>query len=251
MKQVRTKSRRLFVQIWERLQLAIGEAEKEGVYSCRVTDIKRRALVITRPQYEYGHSLMAGNRVVSARFTRADAAYSFRARLVEMSPKSLDGMYLTDIGPIERVQRRRFVRLDMIIPVAYNTLPNPITEEINLSSTRFRETMTINLSAGGMALKADERIDPDSLLMVRFRERKLVNLPAYLLAVCRQARVLERDKWTTGVEFILVEDLSRYLPRPETELIPERARRFDQRVQNALVSELFTEQLSLRQKGII
>ena len=33
--------------------------------------------------------------------------------------------------------------------------------------------------------------------------------------------------------------------------LPERAKRFDSRLQNALVSELFTEQLTMRQKGIL
>lgn len=239
------------VQIWERLQLAVGEPGKEGIYSCRVMDIEKRRLIITRPEFMHGDSLLANNRIIAVRFTRADAAYTFRARLRELDPKSSEKMQIREMGKIQRLQRRRFVRLDKMIPVKYHVPKRPITEVVDLSKLKFHKSSTVNISAGGLLIITEAKIDLNTLMLIDIAHVKLKNLPSHIIAVCRQARQNENRKWMAGIEFILADDLPKFLRDPELSCISDNLKEFRDRKQNELVSELFTEQLEMRQKGII
>ncbi|MEE9442123.1 MAG: flagellar brake domain-containing protein [candidate division Zixibacteria bacterium] len=239
------------VQVWERLQIAVGETGKEGIYSCRVMDIENRRLIISRPEFMYGDSLLANNRIVSVRFTRADAAYSFRARLKELHPKSPETMHLTELGRVQRLQRRRFVRLDKMMPVKYFVPKRPIKETLDISKVKYLDSKTINISAGGLLMTTEEKINLNTLMVIDLTHINIKNLPSYVIAVCRQARHSDKRKWMTGVEFILAEDLPKFLRNPELSCIPDNLKDFYDRRQNELVSELFNEQLEMRQKGII
>lgn len=243
----------LTLRIWERLQLIVGEPGQEGVYNCRISDIDQDCLMITRPVFAYGNSLLADNRPVTVHFTRSDAAYMFRARLTETEPKSSDTMYLKDLGRIDRLQRRQFVRVEKVIPVSYIVLPRPIVQALDLQrlAQKATATMTINVSAGGLLMEADEEVDVGGLLLLDFRHSDLVDIPRFVISVCRRVRLSQMKERLVGVEFIFCDHLSHYLKTDELSCIPPEARQFTYQVQNSLVSRLFSEQLRLRQKGLL
>ena len=238
-------------QIWERIRLTVGEEGHEGTYSCRISDIGKNRLVISRPVFERGNTLLANNRIVTVYCIRSDAAYSFSARLKETEPKSADQMYLLDLGAVKRVQRRRFVRLDKSIRMKYKTLPHPVQEPVDPETDKMSMARSLNLSAGGMLISIDGEMAVNDILLLAIESCGLDKLPPYLLAVCRHAGLRDNKQRVAGIEFILIEDLPHYLKDSELNLIPAEARRFDDSMQNALVSEIFAEQLVLRQKGLL
>lgn len=237
--------------IWERLKIVVGDEGKQGYYASRLADIRADRLVISRPHYERGESLLADNRRVTVYCTRADAAYCFSARLQMTGLKQDNEMYLVKLGTVRRLQRRRFVRLDLAKPVKYMVLPRPLTDEIDLISEKFIPATTINLSAGGLLVGIRSKISVGTLLVFSLERCRLKHLPPYILAACRHVQVTEDRQMAAGIEFILNEDLSRYLTEEEMPMIPDTVIQFDDRMQNQLVSELFAEQLVMRQKGLL
>ena len=91
----------------------------------------------------------------------------------------------------------------------------------------------------------------DNIMLITIESCDLGKLPHYLLAVCRHTGTNDNKQRVAGVEFILLEDLPRYLKDSELKLIPEEARLFDDSMQNSLVTEVFSEQLIMRQKGLL
>ncbi|MCK5126301.1 MAG: flagellar brake domain-containing protein [candidate division Zixibacteria bacterium] len=239
------------IKIWEKLHLAIGEPGKEGVYSCRVSDIKADKLIISNPAFQYGDSLLANNRVVQVRFTRADAAYSFKATLQEAKPKAPDTMLLVNLGKVERLQRRRFVRLDMVLPITYKIIVKPIDEPVSLNGEGLHKVRSLNVSAGGVLLQSMSQIKVNNLLLLDCSKCGLANLPSVVVAICRYVRQDEKKHWLAGLEFLLKDDLPKHLGKAERANLPHNSQGFESRLQNALVTELFTEQLIMRQKGIL
>jgi hypothetical protein len=237
--------------VWERLRLRVGDDNRAGMYSCRISDIANDHLVISRPAFEGGNSLLADNRIVTAYCARADAAYSFTARIKETEPKSADTMYLLDIGPVTRSQRRRFVRLDIVVPLKYRRIPRPVSTPVLLTTHDMTETHSINLSAGGMLIGASRDIKVDDFFILYTESHQFTHLPHWLLAACRHVSVQDSGEWVAGVEIILREDLPRYLTDTELRHVPDNLTLFDDKMQNGFVSELFAEQLLMRQKGIL
>ncbi|MFH1701040.1 MAG: hypothetical protein ABIE07_10680 [Candidatus Zixiibacteriota bacterium] len=246
-----TKTAANNVQVWERLRLSVSEAGKKGIYSCRVMEIEKGMLIISRPEFKYGDNLPLDNRIILARFTRADAAYLFNARLVEFNPESPDKMRMTELGQVQRLQQRRFVRLNKIMPVRYFIPERPIKETLNVSKANYIDSKISNISAGGLLMSAKKEINLNTILVIDMITCNFKNLPRDILAICRQSRQDYNKKWIAGVEYILSEDLQKFLSAPELSCIPYNFQEFHDRRQNELVSELFNEQLKMRQKGII
>lgn len=247
----RTTTLNQAIQLWERLELIVGEQGAEGIYSCRVADILPDRLLISRPVFEHGRTLLSDNRSVDVNFTRADAAYTFAARIRELEPKSDDRMFLLNLGSVRRLQRRRFVRIDKTEALLYRVLPRPLAvrpEKAEGDSTR---TRCINLSAGGMLIQAPERLAQSERLLLDLATCSLKNLPRFLAAVCRYCRLDDSQQLVAGIEFLLEEDLFRHFTMAEIELLPVEVRRFDFHMQNALVAEIFAEQIVMRQKGLL
>ncbi|MDD4051909.1 MAG: PilZ domain-containing protein [candidate division Zixibacteria bacterium] len=239
------------IQLWERLELVAGESGAEGIYSCRVADIFPDRLLISRPVYEHGRTLLSDNRTVDVNFTRADAAYTFVARIRELEPKSDDRMFLLDLGSVRRLQRRRFVRIDKSEALLYRVLPRPLAVMPEKAEAGLIPARSINLSAGGMLVRLEERVAQSERMLLDMAPCSLKNLPRYLAAVCRHCR-LDDDQWlVAGIEFLLEEDLFRHFTMAEIELLPADVRRFDFHMQNALVAEIFAEQIVMRQKGLL
>lgn len=251
MSAVSVKSKDFPVQIWERLELVAGSGEREGVYSCRVSDMGQKILYVSRPVFEHGQALLANKRMILVRFTRGDAAYGFSARLCETDPKSTDTMILKNIGDIRRIQRRRFVRIEKIMNLRYFCLARPVTRKQHFGMEMFIKAKSSNISAGGLLFEIEEKVSSGAILLLDLSLSGLGSLPAKIVSIARQARTDDEKRRLVGVEFILNEDLSRHLRISELVLIPDEFKKFDSHAQNYLVSEFFAEQLVLRQKGLL
>lgn len=247
----RANIRSFAFQIWERLRLKAGDDDRAGMYSCRISDIAEGYLVISRPFFEGGNSLLADTRAVTAFVARADAAYTFTARIKETEPQSPDTMYLVDMGPVTRSQRRRFVRLNITVPLKYRRVPRPISDTIPLLTHDMTASHSINLSAGGMLISVSDDVKMDDFLILSLESCRFTQLPRWILAACRYASVTESGDRVAGVEIILREDLPRCLSNSEARHVPDTLTLFDDKMQNSLVNELFEEQVIMRQKGIL
>lgn len=236
---------------WERLSLMVGKVGQEGVYTCRLSDIKQDRLIISRPQYERGNSQLADNRKVTVFCTRADAVYAFSARVKEARPKSSDTMCLMDLGNVRRAQRRRFVRTETIIRMKYGIIPRPPKTRVDPGTVILIPAHSVNLSAGGMLIAITGDVSVNDLFLLSSDARPLEKLPRYMLAACRHTRVDDDCQRVAGVEFILNEDLPRYFTDIEMKLLPDEATHFDDRMQNGLVGEIFSERLLMCQKGLM
>ncbi len=242
---------RFTFHIWERLHLEVGEEGKKGVYICRIEDIADDHLIVSRPQFKNGRSLMANNRIVTVNCSRADASYSFTARVEEMQPKSSTSIYLKDLAQISRLQRRRFVRLDIYLRLKYKLLACPIDRSVALTSHDMFDSYSINLSAGGLLIAVKKPIKVDRPMILLLATGKYQHLPRWMIAVCRHTLKIEGGQRAAGVEFILKENLPQYFKSSELKYLPEPLTLFDDKMQNRLVAELFAEQLLMRQKGIL
>ncbi len=239
------------VQVWERLEIMVGESGREGIYSSRVSDISGGCLTISRPDYLRGKTLLSNNRTVVVTFTRSDAAYSFSARIMEQEPKSDVEMNLVELGKIARVQRRRFVRIEKMSKILYSVIPRPLSQKLVHSNNQFQTSFSHNISAGGILIPVNQKVKTGQILALDMRHNELESITSYITAVCRHVRVDDKKRNLAGLEYILQEDLDQYFTPGEIKQLPENYTNFNIQSQNGLTQSVFAEQLALRQKGLL
>lgn len=76
-------------------------------------------------------------------------------------------------GKIERVQRRRYFRLDCYAEVRYKEVESLNAD--NKDDSGFKKTLAKNLSGGGICMKTNDRMKPGSIVVceIAFNNRKI------------------------------------------------------------------------------
>jgi c-di-GMP-binding flagellar brake protein YcgR len=198
------------IKIGTRLELELinGLGEKIGqTYISQIIDIKGDNIVIAVPIRE--------SRVLFIPIGSKARMYFFHNKYGLLSLEiKLDSKTTVDNiqciiahaeGPIEKIQRRKYYRLDCNLPVNYRICREDETQESLASEIRkpvekdvleseFKKGLTKNLSGSGLCIVIDEKIDKDSMLEV-FVWMDETN---YIRTVCSIMRISEvitpRDK---------------------------------------------------------
>lgn len=236
------------IKLWEKIEIYVGEGAEAGRYLSRIEDFAGDGLVISAPEYAGGNTLMHNHSDCTVLLTRRDSVYEFHSRITVDGEGEKRRYVITLPGDVRRVQRRQFVRIEMVKPLSLALMPDQVTEEMSLANLDWHTTQSVDLSGGGLLMLAPTPIKVGTLLLVKIEFFGEVGLPLALGAICRRTHH-SRGKLRAGIEFIRAEHLPRHFNDKQRRLLPESASYFDQVMQNKLANYIFQEQGRLRQKG--
>ena len=238
-----------FVNIWDRVEIVLNEADKKGVYVSRIEDIGNDFIIASRPDFVGGTGLLRDNSQVYVQYKKPDALYRFAANL-KLLPGHIDGMVrLSSLGEIERVQRREFVRIEKGINLKYSVLKSS-TSGFLLDQLTWHKSRSRDISAGGILIKVNSDIKEGDIFLIRINEYDVMGIPRFICAVCRRKITIDDFEYA-GMEFIPRNDLAMHFRPEEAKRLPSSAKRFDDKIQNKMVHYIFDEQIKERQKGLI
>ncbi|SYZ74252.1 hypothetical protein TRIP_C60522 [Candidatus Zixiibacteriota bacterium] len=234
---------------WERIEVIVGDGMERGIYVSRIEDVTKDGVLITKPDFIGGNKLLTANSAVYVHFMRPDALYRFSAQL-RMRPGQDDRfIQLQNIGGVERVQRRQFVRLDLRLDLKFAPLKN-VSIESGLSGLAWQDSYTANVSAGGLLMKAGDNLSKGELLLLKISQYESLGIPRLVAAICCRIVRIDEDRFA-GIEFILDRSLPKHFTQNEIALLPSQIKAFDHNVQNKIVKYIFERQIKERQKGLI
>jgi len=238
------------IKLWEKIEIYVGEGSDAGRYVARIEDFARDGLVVSSPEYITGGTLMRNGSDCTVLLTRRDAVYEFHSCITVSGEGNNRRYVLTPPGDVRRVQRRQFVRIELVKPFSFAIVPDRVTDEMSFATLDWRQTRTVNISGGGILMAAPVPIKTGDLLLLKMKFFGEVGLPLALGAICRRT-VTQKEQLLAGIEFIRAENLTRLFNEGQRRLLPESASYFDQTMQNKLVNYVFQEQVRLRQKGLL
>lgn len=238
------------LKLWEKLEIVASDGDQAGFYAARIEDFIGEGIVISSPEYIRGRTLLRENSEVLIVFTRDDAAYQCRSR-IRMYPTSDKNFYiLTPPGRIKRVQRRQFVRIEMLQRIRYARVGPVMDWEDYAERLDWIESTTLNMSGGGLALKLDSDLDLLDRVFLQIDLFPKQGLPAIVAGIVRRTFAIEKQK-IAGVEFIVCDRLKEHFSSADLKRLPAPVTRFDRRAQNRLVTFIFQQEIELRKKGLL
>ena len=239
------------LKLWERIEIVIGEGSDAGRYLARIEDFSEEGIVISRPEFVGGGALLRQNRDVIVEITREDAAYQFHSRIRRVTAHNKTIYLLTPpAAEAKRVQRRQYVRIDLYARVSYANLTQNKREPNAGDGITWQESSIVNVSGGGILIKAGEDLSPKDFLLLNIGFFAEVGLPDTVAAICRRTFHQEKELFA-GIEFLRSEQLGRHFRGREIKDLPPSVRDFDRAAQNRLVAYIFQHQIELRKKGLL
>jgi c-di-GMP-binding flagellar brake protein YcgR len=249
MQKTERQTNRLPLNLWDRIELVVGREGEEGTYVSRVEDFNSQGLIITKPDFVGGHTLLTAHSKVYVHFMRPDALYRFSA-LLKTLPDHVDNkLLLHTFGQVERVQRRQFVRVDMRLDLKYALLKKS-SGSLHMGDIKWFNSYSSNVSAGGLLMKVDTPVQKDDLLLIKIGKYEMLGIPRLLGALCCRIIRIEDGRFA-GVEFITDRKLPKCFSQREIDLLPGQVKGFTTQIQNRMVKFIFEQQVKERQKGLI
>ncbi|UCC43405.1 MAG: PilZ domain-containing protein [Candidatus Zixiibacteriota bacterium] len=239
------KTEHLF-RVHEKITLLVGEDKAAGIYEARIEDFVNGGIVITQPEFVRGHTRLRDKIPTVVTFTREDAAYQFHSRIIRRRLKHGRQMVLSPPTRLQRVQRRLFVRTGTDTKALYT----PVAPQQELKSDLiWLESRCVNISGGGALITVQDRINVNSLLLVRLEFVEGQGLPGIMAAIC-QRTVDQGEVRQAGVEFILAERLARLFPKETLRLLPQAVKEFTRPKRTELAARILSDQNEMRKKGL-
>lgn len=200
-----------------------------GEYPTRVEGYRGPDIVLALPIVQgMLLSLKPGTRVRAA-YQDDTATYHFDSVVSSLEEKPLPLLIVSGPVEIKRIQRRRYVRFEVALPVRFGIVGGP--EESAAGTLPIHRGTTRDISGGGILLVTGIRLDPGTELYVELELPGQEKVGAYGQAM-RIYRTVEngpRTEHWIGVAF---------------RCIAERER-------NRIVNFIFEQQRILRQRGLL
>lgn len=155
--------------------------------------------------------------------------YTFKAKVLDRNIN--DNIELIRIkveGDIQRIQRRQFFRFECTVPVSYRVIQS--LNPIKYKEMECKETVSKDLSGGGLCIKLTEELNKDELLECELKlgEELKINFIGKVIRLTKYDSQ-GKYKYEAGVEFQRIHDKDR----------------------DAVIKYIFEQQRKLRKKGLI
>lgn len=234
------------LKLWEKIEIVVADGDDKGLYLARIEDFIDDGIVISNPEFREGNTLLHDNCEVVVLVIKEDAVYQFYSLLSKKDSGDKPIFVLTLPREIRRVQRRQFVRIEVVsnIKVA-NMGARDVTKRPS-----WKDTVCMNISGGGMLIKSILDLDAPDLLLIKSDIFSQLDIPQPVAAICRRSYLRDNQNHT-GIEFIRGDSLTHYFYEQEAKHLPETVAQFDHKTQNKLVTYVFQQQIELRKKGLI
>jgi c-di-GMP-binding flagellar brake protein YcgR len=153
----------LNLTINQKIHLEVTDPEYAGTYSSRVEDITKNVISVAIPTHHRELVPIRKNTNLRINVTCEDAVYSFKAVVLDrqLSPVPILLLEMPREKRMERIQRRRHVRLPISIQIEYAIF------SVKEKKPEYKYAKTSNISAGGLLFILPEPLEVGARL--RFR----------------------------------------------------------------------------------
>jgi c-di-GMP-binding flagellar brake protein YcgR len=240
------------LRLWDRLELEFIRGKQTGIYVARIEDLRKDGIVINRPEWLRGEPLFGEGASCIVTYVRQICAYRFGAEIISAFMEGKKKLYLLSLPrSVKRVQRRRFVRVDVAADLQFARISDDVGRIKAFKDLTWCEVKTRNISAGGIGFIYGEKIEKGTVFAVKLHIPRLNKTFQTLASVARCVRDEDAERWFVGMQMFTREEFSSGLRSINQNKIPGFFKKFSYKEQNELVNFVFSEEIRVRQKGVI
>jgi len=236
------------IALWELLTLTLDKNGERSEFLSRVEDIRKDSYILETPLRQTGSGSLSKGDDVEVSYNRKDAAYVFKASITDLFEDESESLKIKKTGDVGRMQRRRFVRLDISGKITFRVLDSRGPADSGIGNEY--PGSLLNISGGGVLFEAETPLKESEVMILNFSlkgREKLENI----LAVVKRVESTDEPVYLVGAEFITDENLPRYGLESLKGFLPQGTGTFDENLQKLVVRFIYSQQVELRKKGLL
>jgi c-di-GMP-binding flagellar brake protein YcgR len=189
----------------QRVDIIIDMDIRETYFS-RIEVVNENCIIIEAPRMGTAVLEVIPNAEVIVNVYTDHGLFKFKSKI---TAQDWDNRYAISVAKprsIERIQRRQFYRLNVIVPVEYGVVPvHGAPEDLAAEVVTNLMGVTRNISEGGLVLIVDRPFSLEVILKLRINLRETVWAEG--LAVVKEQKKLEvEDKFLTRLQFVSIRE---------------------------------------------
>lgn len=168
------------------------------LYKSTIQDIKKNEIIISIPVGEGIYlTINAGDEIEQYYYDDKGNIFKYTTKILgRLIEKGMPFYRLSLPYNIEKIQRRDFVRVDIVKEITYINAKNINTSEM-------KKALIIDLSGGGTKIKVKEKLYKDDIILISFSEEDFnLRIKGKIVRV----DMTENKDYICGVKFIDLEE---------------------------------------------
>lgn len=198
------------LQVNDLIMIRSMEDSSGRAYPSRIEDLQDDVVTLSWPTDAGIRIAIRTNEILYLSYTRADAVYGRQVLVLKVIREPIPVIGVALSGPMERVQRREYVRVQALLPVEM-ILTTPV-EEGQDTGIAFLHTNTLDISAGGMSIQHKLSIPHGALYEVKLTIPKIfppLKLLAKVVRSTTQKDAYGARNYRYGLLFLSVAEATR------------------------------------------
>jgi c-di-GMP-binding flagellar brake protein YcgR len=233
--------------LWEKVILTIQKEGEQAEFASRIEDIRQGSYVLEMPIRQNGKVSLIKGDTVEVTYNKSDSIYTFKASILDFFGE--DGaMAIEKKSEASRVQRRKFLRLDISGRLAFRFLDNE-SEQVNGLGPECFGTL-LNISAGGLLFESTKRLEAESLLLLSFSLKSKHSLKN-ILAIVKRCEGSKSKGYLVGAEFITRTNYKDHGLEKLDKFLPAGCGTFDENLQKLVLRFIYDQQIEVQKKTTV
>jgi c-di-GMP-binding flagellar brake protein YcgR len=198
------------LQVNDLIMIRSSADSSERSYPSRIEDLRENIVTLSWPTDGGIRIAIRANEILHLSYARSDAVYGRQVSVLKVIPEPIPVISVALTGPVERVQRREYVRVQAVLPVEM-TLTTPL-EEGQDPGIAFFQTKTLDVSAGGLSIHHQLTIPHGALYDVKLAIPKVfppLKLLAKVIRISIQKDAYGAKIYEYGLMFLSVAERTR------------------------------------------
>jgi c-di-GMP-binding flagellar brake protein YcgR len=230
--------------LWERVTIVLQKGGRKSEFASRIEDIRQGSYVLEMPIRQSGELSLSKGDNLEVTYSKAESAYTFKASILDLFEE--DGAVAIERkSPTSRLQRRKFIRLDISGKIAFRALDNS-SGKGNGFGPEISGTL-LNISAGGLLFECAHQLKSNSLILLDFTLKGRHALKD-VLAVVKRCEAAKGKKHLVGAEFMTRSHYKEHGLEKLEEFLPPGCGTFDENLQKLVLRFIYDQQFEAKKR---
>jgi c-di-GMP-binding flagellar brake protein YcgR len=229
-------------RLWERINLFVQKNGLRAEFVSRIEDIRSGSYVLEMPIRQNGIISLSKGDIVEVSYNNNDSVYTFKANITDLFEEN-GAITVEKRSEASRVQRRKFIRLDISGKLKFRTLNDSAGQGRGLGPET--SGTLLNISAGGLLYECANKLHAQSLILLSFSLKSKHSLKN-ILAVVKRSEGSKNEGYLVGAEFITRSNYKAHGLEKLDEFLPEGCGTFDENLQKLVLRFIYDQQIEAK-----
>lgn len=227
------KTKEIALKVGQKVQIEVPDNYPSASMVGNLREVKPRFLVIDNFLSE--EPSLRPHKTVWIKFYDRNIKYAFKSKVLKISNGAFPKLFIAPPQVSSTPQKRRYVRLEINLPIKFQLLNKIKNRPLSLSGTYTGKIL--NLSLGGLLLFAKHRIPKGSFLTLQFDLKNHLVLKNILGKVKRIEKTNDKF-YLVGIEFTSLKEAQQSLKIEKENSLLKNSGDFVQKMKELIESRI-------------